>query len=60
MTKKKKIKCPCRFARKHDDKYIRCVRDKSLRRPSKGCSRCAFRDDRSLIERIIDHFRRRK
>lgn len=36
--KPKKAKCSCRYARKHDDRYIRCVRDKSLRRPNKGCS----------------------
>jgi len=60
MTKKhKKIKCACRYARKHDDKYIRCVRDKSLRRPKKGCNRCAFHDDRSLWRRIIDRFAKR-
>lgn len=57
MTMKpKKIKCPCRYARKHDDRYIRCVRDKSLRRPNKGCSSCAFRDDRSFLQRLTDRF----
>ena len=57
--KPKKVKCPCRYAKKHNDRYIRCVIDGSLRRPHKGCSRCPHRDDRSWLQRVIDYFSRK-